>query len=73
LARAAGEREARWMHLLCGPPDAASSVANSDAADFVASTELAALKARQATLEAQVDQLSRLVDKLYSELGIDRP
>ena len=59
LPRAAGQREDRWMHLLCGPPDLeslAASVAARPAgggasADLLSRIE--ALEARVAALEAR--------------------
>ena len=74
LPRAAGSREPRWAHLLAGPVDA--SAADAPAAspdDFIAASELAALKSQQSALQAEVGALRALVDRLYSELGIARP
>ena len=71
---AAGSREPRWAHLLAGPVDA--SAADAPAAspdDFIAASELAALKSQQSALQAEVGALRALVDRLYSELGIARP
>jgi uncharacterized protein len=55
LARAPGEREARWVHLLCGEP----AVRSAAAEPLVASSPdaLAALEARVAALEAQMARL----------------
>ena len=66
LPRAPGAREPRWAHLLSGPVDLAALPAATDAADFVAASEIAALK-------AEVGQLRALVERLYSELGVARP
>jgi len=54
LARAPGEREARWAHLLCGAPTlpAATLMASAVAADE-------SLLARVEALEAQVRRLQR--------------
>jgi uncharacterized protein YceH (UPF0502 family) len=72
LPRAPGAREARWTHLLCGAVDvSAMPVATADE-DFVASGEIAALKAQQAALRAEVDALRGLVERLYAELGVAR-
>jgi hypothetical protein len=73
LPRAAGSREPRWAHLLCGPVDVAALAAAAPAEDFVAASELAALKAQQAALRGELDALRALVDRLYAELGIARP
>ena len=72
LARAAGAREARWAHLLSGEVDAAAWVASPDSGDFVASSELASMKAEQQALRIEIDTLRGLVDRLYTELGVDR-
>ena len=77
LARAPGSREARWVHLLCGPVDSAAMAVASPATgtddDIVGASELAALKARLARAEAGLDELRGLVDKIYGELGLARP
>jgi uncharacterized protein YceH (UPF0502 family) len=72
LARAPGAREPRWAQLLCGPVDAAAFAVSAQSEDFVAASELAALKAHQATLQTEVNELRALVDRLYSELGVQR-
>ena len=72
LPRAPGAREARWTHLLSGAVDvSAMPVAASDD-DFVATSELAALKAQQLSLKREVDELRALVERLYQELGVGR-
>ena len=72
LPRAPGAREARWTHLLSGTVDiSAMPVASSDE-DFVATSELAALKAQQLSLKREVDELRALVERLYEELGVSR-
>ncbi|HJV63721.1 MAG TPA: YceH family protein [Albitalea sp.] len=73
LPRAPGAREARWAHLLCGAVDVSALAAAVDAPDFVAASELAALKSQQAAMHDELAQLRALVDRLYSELGIARP
>jgi uncharacterized protein YceH (UPF0502 family) len=74
LPRAPGARESRWAQLLCGPIDmAALPVASSvSQEDYVAATELAALKAQQSAMQSELATLRELVDRLYSELGIAR-
>ena len=71
LARAPGEREARWAHLMCGDVLAAApaSAAPSDAG--VSAGEIAALKAEQTRLAAEVAELRALVHRLARELGVD--
>jgi uncharacterized protein len=72
LPRAPGSRESRWVHLLCGAVDVSSLPVAADSSDFVATSELAALKARQAEMQQQLNSLSALVDRLYAELGVAR-
>lgn len=72
LARQPGEREARWTHQLCGRVDPGAPGAAADPADFVATSEIAALKVQHAALQAEVDELRALVDRLYAELGVAR-
>jgi len=64
LARAPGEREQRWAHLLCGPVDI-----NAPAA-AASSGNTGGLEARIETLEEEVAQLRATVQKLCSELGL---
>jgi uncharacterized protein YceH (UPF0502 family) len=70
LPRAPGAREARWAHLLCGEVDMASLPVATDTADFVAASELAALKGQQAQMQREIDALKGLVERLYAELGV---
>jgi uncharacterized protein YceH (UPF0502 family) len=72
LPRAPGAREQRWAHLLSGAVDASAFAAASDDEAIVPTSELAALKARVATVEAELDRLRGLVDRLYAELDISR-
>ena len=72
LARSAGEREQRWAHLLGGAVGTAASGLDAGAADFVATSELVALKAQHAALQLEVNELRSLVDRLYAELGVAR-
>ncbi len=65
-------REQRWMHLLCGAVDPGVHSGASDTADFVATSEIVALKAQHAALQLEVNELRGLVDRLYSELGVAR-
>jgi uncharacterized protein len=74
LARAPGAREARWAHLLCGEvaePVFVAGAAGDAAAPSLALGELAALKAEQTRLAAEVTELRSLVQKLARELGVD--
>jgi uncharacterized protein YceH (UPF0502 family) len=72
LPRAAGARESRWAHLLCGPVDLSAHPVLPAGEDFVAATELAALKANQATMQAELADLRARVERLYAELGVQR-
>ena len=72
LPRAAGSREARWAHLLSGANFALTLDMATDADDFVAAAELAALKWTQSAMQAELHALRELVERLYAELGIAR-
>jgi len=72
LPRAAGAREPRWAHLLCGAVDVSALSASVDEGDFVAASELAALKSNQAAMQSEIAELRALVDRLYAELGVSR-
>ena len=71
LQRAAGEREARWAHLLCGEvaQPAARALASEDS---VSAGELGAIRAEQTRLAAEVAELRQLVQKIAAELGISQ-
>jgi uncharacterized protein YceH (UPF0502 family) len=71
LPRASGEREARWTHLLCGEPAIDVSVVPDPLKDDVltAAEQLAAIKAEQARLMAQMDELRATVVRLSAALG----
>jgi len=69
LDRAAGAREQRWAHLLCGPVDATPPVSASryvpaDGPAQASNTQ------RIEQLEGEVAQLSAMVRKLCAELGL---
>ena len=72
LPRAPGARESRWVHLLSGAVDMTLLAASASPEDFVAASELAALKLHQDRLTKEVQDLRDLVERLYSELGIKR-
>jgi uncharacterized protein len=73
LARAAGARESRWAHLLCGDVAEPVGVAavGDHAAPSIAQGELAALKAEQTRLAAEVAALRTLVLKIARDLGVE--
>ena len=73
LPRQPGARENRWAHLLSGAPAVEEIPAAGPAAGPVADVtmgEIAALKANMARLEAEVDALKGLVNRLCTELGV---
>jgi uncharacterized protein len=72
LPRAPGAREARWTHLLSGAVDVSALPVAADSEDFVAVGELAALKAQQAAMQRQIDELRATVERLCTELGVAR-
>jgi uncharacterized protein len=80
LPKAPGERESRWVHLLCGEPAmpvgemrAAAAEGGSDEAApayDVDAGELAALRAQQFRLADEVQRLKGQVQRLAAELGV---
>ncbi|MBL8286401.1 MAG: YceH family protein [Rubrivivax sp.] len=79
LPRASGEREARWAQLLTGEAPVAAAMARQAAAAAapmpaamaaVSAGELAALKAEQTRLAAEVAELREVVQRLVRELGV---
>ena len=78
LPRAAGAREARWAHLLCGEPaptapaPVAAGLSRAGLAEAAFDTgELSALRAEQTRLAAEVAELKSLVHRLARELGVE--
>lgn len=74
LARAPGEREARWAHLLCGvpaEPAVRAGAANDADGGALSAAELSALKAEQTRLATQVEALQAQVQRLTRELGLE--
>jgi uncharacterized protein YceH (UPF0502 family) len=72
LPRQPGSRENRWMHLMSGPPavQESPSALSVSAPAGVGPSELAAVKANLARLEAEVRELKDLLAKVCSELGM---
>lgn len=68
LPRAAGAREQRWAHLLCGPVAAASEPAPSP----VPADDGAGLRERVVQLEADLAELRDAVQSLQEQLGLSR-
>jgi len=69
LPRAAGAREARWAHLLCGPVD----ISTPPAAAEETAAGAGGLAARVSALEAEVAELRALVTDLATQLGLSPP
>ena len=72
LPRAPGMREPRWAHLLSGAVDVSLMPVASDSADFVAASEIAAIKAQQGAMQIEIQDLRGLVERLCAELGVMR-
>lgn len=72
LARAPGEREARWAHLLCGEPvlPAASAGAAVSEGGSVAAGEVAALRSEVSRLSEELSALRADLAAVKAELGL---
>ncbi|WP_028207381.1 YceH family protein [Paraburkholderia nodosa] len=78
LPRAPGERESRWMHLLCGEVNTASFVAagaiapgaREEAGESVSLADFEAVRAEQQRLADEVERLQTLVARMAAELGM---
>ncbi len=80
LPRAPGERESRWMHLLCGELSAAAHApaaaraageAGGEPSAGVCAADFEALRDDHDRLAGEVARLRRLVERMADELGID--
>jgi uncharacterized protein YceH (UPF0502 family) len=73
LPRQPGSRENRWMHLLSGEPAVQPALAADLAVESpsAGSSELSAVKASVARLEAEVRELRDQIAKLHAQLGIE--
>lgn len=69
LPRAAGAREARWAHLLCGPVDVSAAAAAAEPAR----SDAPGLAARVGALEDEVALLRATVADLCRQLGLSPP
>lgn len=73
LPRSPGEREHRWMHLLCGEVSvaefASSTRSGTDAA--ASPSEFEALRISHRALEDKVARLQALVEEMAGQLGIE--
>ena len=70
MPRLTGARENRWAHLLSGAPAPEAPVATTKSVGDVSLSEVAALKANVARLEAEVIALRAQVTRICTELGI---
>ncbi|CAG9221457.1 conserved hypothetical protein [Paraburkholderia tropica] len=75
LPRAPGERESRWMHLLCGEvslsaPAAYAGERESVPDGSVSSEDFEDLRADHQRLADEVARLQQLVERMAGELGI---
>jgi uncharacterized protein YceH (UPF0502 family) len=73
LAKQAGSRETRWVHLLSGEPDVIPAKAGSPSSDAVSVSELASMKANIDELAREVAQVRAELAALREELGIKPP
>jgi len=72
LPRAPGAREARWVHLLCGPVDVERVLAagGGEAAAPSRDEDIVLLRAEQAALRDEVAQLRRKLNEIALALGL---
>ncbi|ACC74438.1 YceH family protein [Paraburkholderia phymatum] len=70
LPRTPGERESRWMHLLCGEPSAEQLRGAALSDEPLPPGELEGLRAQQRELSERVERLEALVVHLAGELGV---
>jgi len=71
LPRTPGERESRWMHLLCGEVSLDDMPVRAAATeDAIAPSEFEALRAEQRELAAKVTRLQAMVERMAADLGI---
>jgi uncharacterized protein len=74
MARAPGEREQRWAHLLCGPVDPAQTGASgTERGGGGAGTASHETLTRVERLESEVALLRATVEQLCQELGLSPP
>ena len=72
LPRSPGAREPRWAQLVCGAIDVSAMPVAAESEDFVAVSEVAALKVQQALMQNELTELRALVERLCAELGVQR-
>jgi uncharacterized protein YceH (UPF0502 family) len=69
LPRTPGERENRWMHLLCGEVSISEEPSRGVAEDSVPSAEIEALAAEVKRQGEELVRLQTLVEHMAAELG----
>lgn len=72
LPRAAGSRENRWMHLLCGIPSSDDARTTTPSTEVVGVSEIAALKRNVDELAREVADVKTALARVMEELGITR-
>jgi uncharacterized protein YceH (UPF0502 family) len=70
LPRTPGERESRWMHLLCGEVSVSEPAQAGIDDDLVPLSAFEAVKAEQKRLADEVSRLQTVVRRMAAELGI---
>ena len=70
LPRTPGERESRWMHLLCGDVAIPETSEAGALDESVSPSAFESLKAEQKQLREELDQLRTMVEKMAAELGM---
>lgn len=76
LPRAPGERESRWMHLLCGEvaiPEQGAAMTGGAGSSPVPPSEFEALRISHLALTDKVARLQALVEEMAGQLGIAVP
>ncbi|CAG2145700.1 YceH family protein [Cupriavidus plantarum] len=76
LPRAPGERESRWMHLLCGEvamPEPLAATNASPGAAHISPSEIESLRIGHRELADEVARLRALVEEMAGQLGIAVP
>jgi uncharacterized protein YceH (UPF0502 family) len=71
LGRTPGERENRWMHLLCGEVSASEFGQPGGEDEVVPLSAFEAVKAEQKRLADEVNRLQVVVRRMAAELGIE--
>ncbi|MGF6775197.1 YceH family protein [Paraburkholderia sp. GAS334] len=70
LPRTPGERESRWMHLLCGEVVVPEAPEGGAVDESISPSEFEAFKAEQKQLREELNRLRTMVEKMAAELGM---